>query len=352
MRRTTLSTFDSLGEWCQHFLTARAFQLSEHPYTEFLTETLGIPADMTTWWRTEMGDGWKGGESRSAQSIQPLTLQRRQTYAQGFAPVSDIPVERPVSAQDKIECDLQRANEVGMLHLSSWDEYYRLRKISSSSPVALLLTFPLTLYYAIVQYGEVPCTVARMLNRPLRIHIVGAEKEINFLDLFKEVSFLLPDDFRVELVLVVRDDMLPPALRPTHMDSITTSTPKNALSFDLTETLRITFISGVYGDSLDPNFDCGSGPPDMVMAFNAGLFAYDSWRSVVTYLDQHRGVVGVFTDYNEYSGVQCASLGGAASRNSLTVNPFRQPRAMPVYSMNLPQFSNGFLYVFNPQTLE
>ena len=125
-----------------------------------------------------------------------------------------------------------------------------------------------------------------------------------------------------------------------------------ALSFDLTEGLHITVCSGVYGASLDPNFDCGSGPPDMILAFNAGLYAYESWRSVVTYLDEHRGVVGVFTDYNEFSGVQCASLGGGASRNTVTVNPFRQPRAMPVYSMNLPQFSNGFLYVFNPQTLE
>jgi hypothetical protein len=124
---------------------------------------------------------------------------------------------------------------------------------------------------------------------------------------------------------------------------------------------------------LDPNFDCGSGPPDMIMAFNAGLFAYTSWRPVVAYLDQHRAVVGVFTDYNEFSGLQCASLGGALCRNSLQMNPFRQPRAMPgtinqrqpvtnalsnylvrpclvvVFSMNLPQFSNGFIYVFNQQ---
>jgi len=295
-------------------------------------------------------DGWKGGESESAQLIQLSTLQRRLSFAQGFYPVVGLPVERPVSAADITDCALQtRRNEVGFLRLSSWDEYYRLRKIPSGSPVALLLTFPLTLYYAIVEYGEVPCTVARMLNRPLRIHIVGVEKEINFLDLFKEVSFLLPQDFRVELVFVVRDDMLPPALRSSQPCS-TSRKDEKALSFDLTETLRISITSGVYGASLDPNFDCGSGPPDVLMAFNAGLYAYESWRSVVNFLDQQRGVVGVFTDYNEFSGVQCASLGG--NRDSLTVNPFRQPRAMPVYSMNLPQFSNGFLYVFNPAVID
>lgn len=284
-------------------------------------------------------DGWKGGESESAKSIQLSTLQRRLSFVEGFHPVTGLPLERPVLAADITECDMQEnRNEVGFLRLSSWDEYYRLRKIPSGSPVALLLTFPLTLYYAIVQYGEVPCTVAQMLNRPLRIHIVGVEKEINFLDLFKEVSFLLPEDFRVELVFIVRDDVLPPALRTSQLRD--GSKDQEALSFDLTETLQIYITSGVYGASLDPNFDCGSGPPDLVLAFNAGLYAYESWRSVINFLDQQRGVVAVFTDYNEFSGVQCACLGG--KRDSLTVNPFRQPRAMP----------NGFLYVFNPAAID
>ena len=120
----------------------------------------------------------------------------------------------------------------------------------------------------------------------------------------------------------------------------------------LTTNLTVSVVSGTYGDSLDPNFDCGSGAPDMVIGLNAGLFAYESWRSVVTFLHHHPGVVGVFTDYNEFSGVNCAALGGEKSRNSLCINPFRQPRAMPVYSMNLPQFSNGFFYVFNEQEIE
>ena len=212
-RRAALSTFPLLGDWCRQ-LTGREFQLSDRPYTHFLTSQLSIPADTTNWWRTEM-DGWSGGESDSAQSIRLATLQHRQSYTEGFHPLSgaDIPTERSVSPLDIAECGLSPTtrNDVGLLRLSSWDEYYRLRRIPKDSPVALLLTFPLTLYYAIAEYGQVPCTVARMLKRPLRIHLVGVEKELNFVDLFKEVSFLLPDDFRVELVLVVRDDMLPPA---------------------------------------------------------------------------------------------------------------------------------------------
>ena len=121
---------------------------------------------------------------------------------------------------------------------------------------------------------------------------------------------------------------------------------------DLTPNLVLIIQSGTYNDTIHPNFDCGSGPPDIVMALNAGLFAYESWRTVIDYLDANRGIVGVFTDYNEHSGVNCASLGGGNARDSLEINPFRQPHAMPVYSMNLPQFSNGFIYAFNEQEFD
>ena len=77
-------------------------------------------------------------------------------------------------------------------------------------------------------------------------------------------------------------------------------------------------VVGTYGGAtLDPNFDIGTGPLDMVVALNAGLYAYESWRSVVDYLYYNKGVVGVFSDYNEYSGVNCAALGGGKSRESL-----------------------------------
>jgi hypothetical protein len=180
-----------------------------------------------------------------------------------------------------------------------------------------------------------------MLKRPLRLHVVGIEKEMNFLDLFREVGYLLPSDLSVELVFVVRKDMLPPKSRE-----------HDSLGLQLTDNLKLLIVSGTYGDSLNPYFDCGSGPPDMIIGLNAGLFAYESWRFVITYLSENGGCVGVFTDYNEHSGMHCASLGGSNSRESLCINPFRQPRAMPVLSMNLPQFSNGFMYAYNLQELE
>jgi hypothetical protein len=214
-RRKELSTFPFLGGWTEQLTTA-AFHSSEQPYEDYLLHQLKIQhhhngdnnnnnnsdnAETTSsWWSTEL-HGWAGGNSKSARTVD---MSVRKTYAQGFAPLEFIPPQRRVNEEDiqraNAELSLSgaiRRNAVGLLHLSCWEQYYRLRGIPAASPVALLCTFPLTVYYAIMKYGEAPVTVARMLQRPLRIHIVGIEKEANFLDLFREVGFLLPEDFKV-----------------------------------------------------------------------------------------------------------------------------------------------------------
>lgn len=151
--------------------------------------------------------------------------------------------------------------------------------------------------------------------------------------------------YKLELHFIVRNDMLPPNCTPQDGQQ----TQRFFSEIHLTENLIVYIMSGTYGSSIDPRWDCCSGLPDMVIGLNAGIFAYDSWRDVVEFLNHNRNITGVFSDYNEHSGMNCASLGGWRSRESLSINPFRQPRAMPVFSMNLPQFSNGFMYVFNEQ---
>jgi hypothetical protein len=346
-RREELSTFP-FDSW-HHALIGRNCQLSDEPYTEYLTNVLKVlpsnknSAAGSSFWDTEV-DGWCGGQSSSAKLVD-ATIRR--TYQNGFKLDEElIPTECHITDDDLVRCSIEH-DECNLPRLRSWDDYYLLRKIPLSSPVALLLTFPLTIYHAIQKYGAVPVTVSRMLKRQLRIHVVGIEKEMNFLDLFKEIGYILPFDVKVELVFIVREDMLPPSYSKSEQGN-----DRYDLQINLTSNVSLLVKSGTYGGSIDPNFDCGSGPPDMLIGMNAGLFAYESWRDVIEYLNENNGVVGVFTDYNEHSGTNCASLGGGKSRESLNVNPFRQPRAMPVYSMNLPQFSNGFMYVFNEQELD
>mmetsp|Transcript_11379 Transcript_11379/g.23051 ORF Transcript_11379/g.23051 Transcript_11379/m.23051 type:complete len:179 (+) Transcript_11379:176-712(+) len=177
-----------------------------------------------------------------------------------------------------------------------------------------------------------------MLGKRVAVHIVGVEKELNFLDIFDEVFALFErSGVKLDLAFIVRPDMLPPRCEATVID-------KGGGNI-------IRVVVGSYNDGLSPDFDIGSGKPDVVFGMNAGLYAYDSWRHVVDYL-RESGTTGIFTDYNEWSGVNCASLGGKKSRDSLQINPFRQPLALPVYSMNLPQFANGFFYCFNEPELD
>ena len=338
--RDELSSFPFFSGWQMPLLQKDCFT-SENAYEEFLIE-LGVvvPNNETlerNFWSTEL-HGWAGGASISSKDTD---IFKRMSYKEGFALNNEgwVPKERHVTDTDK---DVQiMFDEHGLPILNSWQDYYRLRQLSSSSPVALLATFPVTLYYAIQHYGSVPLTVASMLERSLRIHVVGIEKELNFVDLFREVGYLIPkDSIQIDMTWIVREDMLPINLKGT-----------KSLSLQLTANLSLSIVAGTYGDSLDPDFDL-NGSPDLIVGLNAGLYAYESWRFVVTYLHTHPNVVGVFTDYNEHSGLNCASIGGSKARKSLCMNPFRQPRAMPVYCMNLPQFSNGFFYVFNEQELD
>ena len=368
-RRIKLSTFEFLGrrddddnnndgwdgdDW-PSTLTRREFQLSEQPYEDWLRKRGLVVVDddnnhseedlenskcdepslvpsAASWWMTET-HGWAGGQSNSARQVDARV---RKSYSCGFAPlpIADIPPQRRVTQEDWDRAEFSSSpiptNSVGLRKLSSWKQYYLVRNIPARSPVALLCTFPLTVYYAIVQYGEVPVTVAKIMNRPLKIHLVGAEKELHLMDLFQEIAFLLPETINIEIVMIVRKDMLPPSHRKQQEHERKNSEGSLLLRVELASNLSVGIAAGSYGDpsSLNPTFDL-RGPPDMVIALNAGLFAYESWRSVVEYLDHNRGVVGVFTDYNEHSGVNCAGLGGTQSRNSLAMNPFRQPRAMP-----------------------
>lgn len=178
-RRNELSSFPFQNDWYKR-LVARACQVSNDPYeNDFLVECLKVP-DAPSWWATER-HGWSGGSSPSAKSVRP---EERVSFADGFSPLkeSQIPPESVVSADTWRTTSQQlrlTKNEAGLYRLSSWAEYYRLRGIEDNSPAALLLTFPVSLYFALVEYGSVPWTVSRMLSRPLRIDIVGTEKELN-----------------------------------------------------------------------------------------------------------------------------------------------------------------------------
>jgi len=342
-----LSTFPF--NWHHNLINPPNF-LSEKSYKEFLIEKELFNQG---WWKTELGGWWASTQKAKVEAPVLLDPNKRYSFTEGFGKYLEEKslIPTPMEWNALKEVCMEVDPNTNLIQIHSWENYYKIRNISLSSPVALLLTFPMTMYYAIQQHGAVPLVVSKMLRRPMRMHVVGIEKELNFLDMFQEVGFLLPDEIQLELVFVVRKDMLPSQYKHDEKDHH--SKHCNDVCIYLTSNVELRIVAGTYGSDLDPNFDCGTGPPDMILGMNAGIYAYDSWRSVVQYLDNHPSVVGVFTDYNEHSAVNCAgSLGGRICRESVSMNPFRQPRAMPVRCMNLPQFSNGFMYVCNEQELD
>ena len=55
----------------------------------------------------------------------------------------------------------------------SWAEYYAWRGLPPDAPVALLLTWPLTVYHCLVRLG-----LSTITDRPLVVHYLGPEKEV------------------------------------------------------------------------------------------------------------------------------------------------------------------------------
>ena len=84
--------------------------------------------------------------------------------------------------------------------VSSWAEYYAARELSPDTPLPLLLTFPLTLYHLLMDH---PARAAKATtgDEPLRVHVLGPEKEAFLLPLFGELSALLPRS-RLEISMI------------------------------------------------------------------------------------------------------------------------------------------------------
>ncbi|XP_073654315.1 zinc finger MYND domain-containing protein 15 isoform X2 [Tursiops truncatus] len=94
----------------------------------------------------------------------------------------------------------------------SWQDYYTWRGLSLDSPMAVLLTYPLTVYYVIThlvpQSSYHPVPELNIQNKQsLKIHVMEAGKEFDLIMVFWELLVLLP---HVALELQFVGDSLPP----------------------------------------------------------------------------------------------------------------------------------------------
>ena len=215
--------------------------------------------------------------------------------------------------------------------LSSWAEYYRTRaRLPPESPLALLLSWPLTVYLGLSLAG-----LTHVTEREVVVHYLGPEKEVMILPLFAELAFLCPAvALRIEMIGPLGIALPPPALYEGSAGGH----------------VNVSVRRGLYHELDLPR-------PDLAVAPNAGLAIEgygDRWPLTLRHLAE-RNIPFVFTDYSEQSMEK--GLAFAARRCAMppptigvTLNPFRAPMRLPMVhggSVGFPTLSNGFYAAFN-----
>ncbi|XP_044489312.1 zinc finger MYND domain-containing protein 15 isoform X2 [Mangifera indica] len=239
-------------------------------------------------------------------------------------------------------------------HLCSWKDYFDWRSIPLHSPVALLLHWPLTIYYATQVTG------LRSFNSEfgdkLCIHYLGPEKELLQLSVFGELRALFPG-------VQVTVELIGPEI-PQHRngeiinlcsyahcadaDCICKSSSENFSSTTgmikssvVTLQLHKGFYHDCYGDIVKDSV------PHLIIAPNAGIAAYSSWRLTIE-LIREINIPAVFSDYCEeacHLAASCIStITGCPLKLPIQLNPFRQPMVVEDSALSLPCYSNCFLF--------
>ncbi|XP_033750978.1 zinc finger MYND domain-containing protein 15-like isoform X2 [Pecten maximus] len=212
--------------------------------------------------------------------------------------------------------------------VTDWASYYRYRGLSFDSPVAVLLQWPLTLYYILTSclsqdYG---CKLAE--DRPVILDILGVEQEVDLYPVFQELGYLLPGhDFVINMF----------------GKNISKAVDR---CVKVIGRVKVKVYRRLYH-----NYTC-RWKPDLVVGFNAGIAAYPSWRDTIQKLKDEQ-TPAYFTDYCHYSadlGREVMRQGCGLETSTPSVNPFRSPIRRICEQHLLPWFSNAFLFhiIYSP----
>lgn len=229
----------------------------------------------------------------------------------------------------------------------SWAEYYATRRLPLDSPLALLLTWPLTVYYALARLGLANLPA----EREVAVHYLGPEKEIMFLPLFREIACLCPASTICITMVGPLGIALPPPIEFRGAKG---------------GKVVVTVLKGLYHELHLP-------PPDLAIAPNAGLAVSgykERWPPTLRHLER-KGIPFLFSDYSEQSiekglalarvvsetlarvqgkeGLPAALGGPSGPSTEVVLNPFRAPMRLPRVdggSVGHPTVSNGWFACF------
>lgn len=211
--------------------------------------------------------------------------------------------------------------------LSGWSEYYTLRSLPLSSPVADILSHPFTVYHILTTLS-ISSKNLLLRGKEVVLHYLGPEGELDWMPAFAEISHLLNGLGNIHIVMVGPEV-------PTNLSGTTSG---------ISSRVRVNLVRGVYQDEV-----AYLPAPHIAVALNSGLECYATWGGALD-LIKSMGIPAFFTDQTEIScsnAKQVLRSAGLHITHPVTPNPFRSPVKSNGPSSNLPSYSNGFLLGVN-----
>uniref|UniRef100_A0A8C9ITK2 Zinc finger MYND-type containing 15 n=1 Tax=Piliocolobus tephrosceles TaxID=591936 RepID=A0A8C9ITK2_9PRIM len=239
----------------------------------------------------------------------------------------------------------------------SWQDYYTWRGLSLDSPTAVLLTYPLTVYYIITHLVPQSFPELNIQNKQsLKIHVVEAGKEFDLVMVFWELLVLLP---HVALELQFVGDGLPPESDQQHF-TLQRDGPEVSVRAGSGISARPSSGTKEKGAHRDLQIKVSARPyhllqgpkPDLVIGFNSGFGLKDTWLSSLPRLQSLR-VPAFFTESSEYGCVmddQTMAVATGGGTSPPQPNPFRSPFRLRAADNCMPWYCNAFIFhlVYKP----
>lgn len=211
--------------------------------------------------------------------------------------------------------------------LSGWSEYYNLRSLPLSSPVADILSHPLTVYYILTALS-ISSKNLLLKGKEVIVHYLGPEGELDWMTAFAEMGHLLNGMGNIQMVMVGPEV-------PTNLSGTTSG---------IGSRVRVNLARGIYQEEATylPS-------PHVIVALNCGLESNSSWVGALEFI-KSMGVPTYFTDQSEISctnAKQVLRSAGLHITHPVTPNPFRSPVKNHGPSTNVPSYSNCFVLGVN-----
>ncbi|KAJ8008026.1 hypothetical protein DPEC_G00100460 [Dallia pectoralis] len=228
--------------------------------------------------------------------------------------------------------------------LGSWLQYFQWRGLHLSSPAAVLLSSPLSIYYIITSLVPKDFPELNILNKQsLKIHIIDSYREFHTIMGFWELSILLP---HITFELLFIGERLPSESDEEQLflqkkDGCVTLVnarfnPDEKLN---KRSIRVKVYRRAYQMLQGPK-------PDLVIGFRPTIPFQESWLSTLPRLQSLR-VPAYFCEVSELSCECSQQVMGQATGGTLSppnVNPFHCPLRIPGGDHMLPWYSNAFIF--------